>query len=930
MYLNKEIRFKKVEKRGFSREGYILLSILVLILLIPHAFSEEQYEQGIYFIRSESEYINNPGAIEEYLSVEDLVFLICIEDETVVPQTSVICLDNNNFFDVDAIKWTQSNNCYMSSFNLERMPCANIRVQGEYLIDDENERIYKDIKVNKLSKVLDKIIESQYTDGGWKTTRDTAYGIWALSQFSEIFDIEMDKAIDWMEDQRDEYKKCWPKAECNIPLSMEILYVLTMSGYDDARRVVNDARNYIENRQNYFESGDQFSVELEAFVPDTTFVLVALNREILDDNMSIDNGTVARYTFKVNMNDTLYVLSYENFQAVVKNIYGEEIYRYQGNNLSYTFEGACWSSKVKGEPCDARTTAFASLLDLRGENLREARRWMSTKIRFPFDVGAYFFDGNQTLDTSLFILSFHNQTDYDTYGNYFNRYSDFSDQQSFERYLSELEKWLLFNQNNEGSWGTRNGSTVKKAVPTAYAVHALMEIGHNRTYEPIEDAERWMSLSEDDLDKNDTISMGSAFYLLRNNARPMVTVSPGVVIIKEPTTVVEISNPTTFNLKELSYEISSELEDYIEITEKEQLSAYSYRRIKIQRKSSPSGDVFGYLIIKNIGIPIGKIPIIMTNVPEINISYPSNLIVFGNRITLPLTITKSGHEFMCSASWDSSEVSSPSSFKINGNSFNIEMLFSDSVTKEDIYSGKIICKVRSQEYSFPLSVYVTRYASLPLTVTPKEITINRFDEDINFIVKNNLDRDITSSITVRGGNDYFQIPSSINLDPNEARNITFRSIIPEDTNFTGSIFIQFESLGKQSEISVFIDLLYENKETSLLLTLLILIIIFSFLGAGGYFAYKNRKMIIEYFEKLNTNPEKVQIKKSIKELDELRKKEMTDAIKNFVELLRFQKKEEDEIKKILLENFKIEDIAYASKNANINLPWAEESQPEKL
>ena len=56
------------------------------------------------------------------------------------------------------------------------------------------------------------------------------------------------------------------------------------------------------------------------------------------------------FKFEIETNDTIYVISYENFEVTITDRYGDEVYFYQGSNLSYTFKGACWSANKKGEP----------------------------------------------------------------------------------------------------------------------------------------------------------------------------------------------------------------------------------------------------------------------------------------------------------------------------------------------------------------------------------------------------------------------------------------------------------------------------------------------------------------------------------------------------------------------------------------------------
>ncbi len=554
--------------KNIIRQSFKLRSVLsflpllsLLVALAGNALcadTEDIYEQGIHLVRPDSDYIYDNYSFSEYLSVEDLVFVSCLEEEDVPLQPSVMCIDNNNFEDLEAIKWTKENNCYISYMNLEGFDCDNIRLQAEYSIEGETFRLYKELNVNELSKVLDKIIDTQYSDGGWKTTIDTAYGIWALSRFGDIFHSEIDRALDWLKLERNDELKCWPKAPCHLPLTIEILYLLTLSGFDDAKRAVHDARNWIETMQKFYEQGDKWSVEIEVFREDTNFMLAAVDDEILDEDFEMDNKTKKTLYFNAYKNSTLYLISHDNFKAEIKDKNGELVYRYQGSNLSYTIDGACWSANAKGEPCNTETTAYAVNLNLESRNIREAKRWMFSKINYSDVVGLFYGDINDTIETSLFISSMHNMSSsgyLNDYSPYISRYDYMSEPNRYDAYISDAVDWLLFKQNNEGSWGQLNESVAYKAKYTAYSVLALKDYGYNRTYEPIEDAEAWLSKNEFNISRNDTASLSSAFYVLRNNARPLLASNPGIITIKEKVTQIELINPTTFDLDNLEYYI---------------------------------------------------------------------------------------------------------------------------------------------------------------------------------------------------------------------------------------------------------------------------------------------------------------------------------------------------------------------------------------
>ncbi|MGM5488441.1 MAG: hypothetical protein ACQESG_05820 [Nanobdellota archaeon] len=891
-------------KRGIMRNFFVLLLLSASLVCA--------YEQGIHLIRPDSGYIGEDYSLPEYLSVEDLTFLTCLEDENLTVRSSVMCLDSNDFEDVPVYRWG-TENCYVGSFNLDQFDCDRVRIQSEYNKNGENYRIYKDLRLNVFSELLDTILSTQFTDGGWKTNRDTAYGILALAQFPKLFAYEITQALDYLEMERNEEQKCWPEAPCDLPRTMEILYILTHSGIDGARRVVHDARNWVEYRQNYYEQADTWKVRVFPFDGKQQFVVNAGGGS---ENFTVDEGESFVYPFDATLNTTVSLASYDVFEADILNQHGEVVYSFQGDNLSYDLPGACWSLYRKGEPCNYISTSYAANLDLHDPNLREAKRWMFKELTFADTVGFRFDDMRST---ALWISAFSNTSDawVDDYEPYMKRFTYIdSSTEHFDRYREETLNWLLFQQNNEGTWGPNNGTIAEKAVPTVLGVMALQSIGKNRTFEPIEDAEQWLSEHESNISRNDTVALGSSFYVLRNNARPLLTSEPGVIVLDEDRVSFELFNPTPFDFENLRYNLTGKLQDAVKLDEKTTISSYSYRKINLYKETSSVDELYGFLNISNGEEMIASIPVIVTDFPSINVTPASPVRIFGRNGKIPLTVKKSHHEFVCSVEWEQPEISS-ANFKISSAKESLAVSFDKAESKEALYTGIMECEARGYSYSQKISVYLNRYSSYPITLNPMQVYVNKSKDSFNISIQNNLDVQISPEILVP--DEYFQASGMVTLNPGERESVSIANLVPRNMNYTAAFDITVSSLGVSESLPVVVDIEYVPDDSSILPLIITLTFIVLVGGGAGYVIYRYREQLMKYLNKMDRFKLKQEITENLQNLDNLKSEEKINSVVNMVKILRFQDKNDADIREALKKYFTDNEIEEALSKGGLTL-----------
>ncbi|MBD3209209.1 hypothetical protein GF367_02210, partial [Candidatus Woesearchaeota archaeon] len=459
---------------------------------------------------------------------------------------------------------------------------------------------------------------------------------------------------------------------------------------------------------------------------------------------------------------------------------------------------------------------------------------------------------------------------------------------------------------------------------------ALDEAGFNRTAEPVEDAEEWASDNQDNVSENDTVALGAAFFVLKHNARPLLVSEPKVIVVDRPQTTVELYNPTTFDLDDLTYEFSEEIADELTIETKEEIGAYSYRRLKLTRLSATLKSGFGFLTVANLDDPVACIPVVITDTPLLNVTLPETLTVFGRNGELRGSAVSTDHTFLCRVSWTSDELSTPGKVRIKGKSFSIPITFAQALTKEDSYTGELSCAAAGKTITVPIAVYVDRYAALPLSVEPSDVVVNYTDRDVVFLLRNNLDRDLSVGVSLDRYGSYFGFRNAVSLSPNEVLNYTLTNNLPRDLNLTSTVLVQFEVFDRTEVASMLIDVRAEVvRPKRLFVSLLPLLVVLVFLGVVGYFGWKFRDVVFAELNKLNFWKVKVQKKQESKRIETLKESEQYQAITNMFNIMKFQNKDDKEIAQRLLASFSRDDIRAALDRAGLALPVLDEEEPEK-
>jgi len=869
-----------------GKKGLLLyfIMLIVIVLAMLHLVSAYTIEGGeITVVRPNSQYIDFGYIPPEYLSIEDLVFYTCIQEEDTPVKSTVLCLDDVSFKDIDVAEWGASGNCFIGSYDIEDRECENLVIESEYIKNDEVIKISQPLKVNRFSSILDVILNDQYTDGGWRGAVDTAAGIWVLSNYSSIFADEIELAVDWLKEYRDDEFKCWPDDDCSVEQTAKILAFLTLANINDSKRIIHDGLVFLRKWQNYYQNDDDWNLSIRPFESGTTSCIISHDRSHLNnEEFNISSNETTSHTLSAYPDGRIILICDQNIYANLTTEDSDLVFVYEGDNLSFTTPYPGWPIDEKWGDSDLRTTEFALMTEIPDDNYDAGMGYLESWLRTG-RIGEQYIESEENFVETALYTYLTDETDED----------------------ETTIAWMRYKQHNNGSWGT--GNITDKIMPTAYSIMGLIESGFSRNNEVIEDAERWMSYEEYLLAGNKTADYEGwnttelnalAFTVLKHNSRPLLKFSPIIIILDEATTEIELFNPTTFPLMDVKYEFSSEIDSLVEVTGKEEIPAYSYVKLKLARNTADTGEAFGYLIVKNANQEIAKTPVMIISYPTISITPKEDtLTVFGTKSRIEFNIDKTAHSFGCTLVWDDDDISSKSDFDVVSGSLSVDVSFSNAERVEKTYKGEFKCTTGVHEFTEPVSIDFSRYSTYPFSVEPDTIVVNSSGQHSIFTVTNKLDESLDVELKFAKSESMFKLgKTSLVIDPNDKANVTILNNVAPDLNLTKTNTIQVSALGETKTINfnAFISAKPAKKLSPIVLYLL-LFILFSAIGVGGYYGYKNKDFLLSFIKK-GSKVDKIKIK--IRKLEE---KEKKTAILNMVTILRMQNKDDKDIRKRLVE-----------------------------
>lgn len=306
--------------------------------------------------------------------------------------------------------------CSYFSFPTSSVTCDMPLLRATPKQDSQPERINILSPEEIMREELDSL---KKTDPVSVATKIYAYSV--LGNTSKFHD-----QLDVLKNSRDEDRKCWPAEDCAIEDTVEVLYFLHKAGLNSSSRVYKDALLWVESHQYPYDL-EQWSVEFEA--DNGTECSIAKDGS-QGGSCKTSKKEECSIEFDFASGTSLNASCEDDYCVHFKDKFDQDVYkscREEDEKVSIVPYGGCFHYTDKPYECPTGLTEKVLLLDgLSKEVHADAISWLDDKIEEAAVAG------NRLTTTP------------EVYANLY-AYNSHDD--------SRLLSWILYSQNNEGSFG---------------------------------------------------------------------------------------------------------------------------------------------------------------------------------------------------------------------------------------------------------------------------------------------------------------------------------------------------------------------------------------------------------------------------------------------------------------------------------------------
>ncbi|RME53609.1 hypothetical protein D6783_01510, partial [Candidatus Woesearchaeota archaeon] len=520
------------------------------------------------------------------------------------------------FQELRAIEWKQG--CSLYVVNLSEFRCPVVLARAVSGFDELEVRLKKNLLVSFVGQILD----SQESDGGWGDPLSTAQYLWYLSFFNDSYREERDRGFSWLKDQRDNEEKCWG-VPCRPGYNAKILFYLVQAGFNESHRVVHDGLLWLESKQNYIGE-EKWNVSINADEEEGSCLFY---QGSTSSQVSLDEHGEAQVAFAPKYGERILFDCGSRTSVTVFDEKKEVVFEGSGSsseNISFLISPACWGDE-KWSSCDVEATLFAvmnPLLDKKHKD--EAKTYLKGLLREGAVGGAYLLSNNSLRDSAWYL-----------------RYVDPS---------KEVGEWLIFEQNNDGSWG--EGSWEERAIMTVRVIDALRVLSSElkAVSEAIHDGLRWLEQERPVEGWGSIEADALTFLALKASSLLTLQASPPVVELKEDEQIVEI---TSF------LEGSGALSDVVRsgalfsktLQGRVAMSVAGEQegvvKVVLAKNKTEDGVDTGFFFLDNKTGHALIVPIIVRNEPFIFFKPPEKVLLFEGGGLVEVDVEKSSSLFLC-------------------------------------------------------------------------------------------------------------------------------------------------------------------------------------------------------------------------------------------------------------------------------------------
>lgn len=760
--------------------------ILTLFMLLPA------------FVFAETFKIETPQADSSIYSSQNVLVSLCGTDLSTV-SFSMVCTDTAE--KVDMASMVANETCYLGYYDASKFRCTRANLIANYKLKEKQTSKTISLGFRPIIDYPDSLLMLQKWDGSFGNSIETALAVWQLSRYGKLYSTEVNDALEWLKSNRDDVYKCWPHTGCTTRQTAKTLAYLNQASLDSTLRIKEDATAYLEERQNYI-SGTKWKINID--VSTDTNCTLKIDSATTEDTFYSNETTVKDLTAKegtsVNLTceDTasMWIADSKN-KTVVQITRSDSIY--------YQIPGACWSS-TKWQGCSLETTIYGAYNNINSAQKSAATKYLESQLTPGTIIGRYIPTSNDPRDNAFYLKSFG--------------------------YKKDVENFLVFKQNNDGSFG--DGTDSEKAVTTSHVIYGLESSDGSKTKEVVNDARKWLHnyYTRQSLDGTESLVM--YFFANSNTDRKLIKFDRPFLNLSEKINIT-VLNPTSKPIKNLKVRTSG-ITGMIEVTNLTNLSAHNQKIITINPIKEGAGRYFGFIKFDVNSTTIAQLPVLIVRKSEFEVKPEKEYIIVGKEGTISINVVKSNSQFECTL--DLGDLGTSKAKASKTLDFNVN--FGQDERKSIEKQAKLSCVSGSEKISKDIALKIQHYPSTSIDISPEKLDMIRLDKEYYVTITNNLPEPIKMTADLKDSTGFLMIEeSSFTIPESSVKNITIMNIAQEADNITGTAKLTFGYLGQKKEIDVDVKIIDRPFPYGLLAMIVVALALLAGLGYGAYYLNKN-------------------------------------------------------------------------------------------
>lgn len=620
------------------------------------------------------------------------------------------------------VDWNQS--CSLTVYNTEGTTCQQTTVKGAYrqqIVDIHNYKALLEENIENQAQSSDALSIAHRLRAKEALNRSTAEERRTLQQI------------------RNNDYKCWPRDQCELSTTIQILEQLSEAGYDRDDRIYDDGLTWVEAQQNSFQN-EEWQLEIrpdfgqsdvcpegsKGNAEDGCYVGTGDNRNSVETvkanevatctaslggdqiyEESNDSGPF-RTTFTYNANEVLNVSCNYDYSVRVTDYFGDTQYvttQDSTDTAQYLLPGGCWPADDNNRICSIDSTARAlNLNELSASNRDAGTDWVDANVQRSRITGQRLENQETTLTHIYLYEATQNQ---------------------------ELLDWLLYRQNNDGSFGTSN-----QLITTLEALNVI-----NERPQWMNDARSWASNQEPSRLRESTF-----LYERFRPDTPISTFSPSYIATGRESVSADVEP----GLDRANISIDPSIQGDI--------SADYADTFNVDVATSQTGYHSGYVTLDAASTDY-EIPVRASIQPDIDISYDRQYYHQRRSGTIRPTVTKSNDQMNCtithSAFYDFVD-------QDLADNTQIVVPYSDVQQGTQSVQSVATCETEHGVITDENSFQATYYPTPPFTTSLTDTNITGVE---TLTVTNQIPENITVNLGFEQDNLYYRVPGQVTIPP---------------------------------------------------------------------------------------------------------------------------------------------------------------------